>query len=488
MKQVFEQIELQRSFKAIGDHNPVITQRFGADPYALVYNDRVYLYMTNDCIERNEKGEILENRYSSIHTINVISSNDLVNWTDHGTIYAASATGAATWGNNSWAPAAAWKEIDGKPKFFLYFANSGNGIAVLTSDSPVGPFTDPIQGPLISRKTPDCAEVTWLFDPAVLMDEDGSAYLYFGGGIPSPDKVHDPGTARVVKLGADMISLDGDPQVIANVSYLFEDSGINKINGTYYYSYCSNFNVPEEKAEEIGFHSGEIITMKADNPCGPFTMCGPILKNPEYYFGLDGNNHHCMFQFRDQWYMAYHSRILEQAMGIEKGYRSTNIDLIRFDENGKIIMIEGTTKGVPQVSNLNLYEKTAAATMGIMAGVNTVQYGECSKKCGSGEMVLTDIQNGSWIGLYGVEFGTRHAEELEAQVRITTKTEGEPKLIKICMDSLDGEVLGYLKLDLLKSEEFVEVYTMLERKVDGIHDIYFVFSGSGYEVRTWKFN
>ena len=35
MKQVFEQIELQRSFKAIGDHNPVITQRFGADPYAL---------------------------------------------------------------------------------------------------------------------------------------------------------------------------------------------------------------------------------------------------------------------------------------------------------------------------------------------------------------------------------------------------------------------------------------------------------------------
>lgn len=49
--------------------------------------------------------------------------------------------------------------------------------------------------------------------------------------------------------------------------------------------------------DEIGFSSGEIITMSSDNPMGPFTLCGPILKNPQYYFGRGGNNHHCMFEF-----------------------------------------------------------------------------------------------------------------------------------------------------------------------------------------------
>lgn len=198
---------LKEALKKSNENNPVMVQRFGADPYALVYDGRVYLYMTGDSFIYDENGEITENTFANINTINVISSEDLVNWTDHGTIYAAGKEGEATWGNNSWAPAAAYKIIDGKPKFFLYFANSGNGIAVLEADSPVGPFKDPIGGPLISRQTPTCAEVTWLFDPAVLMDDDGECYIYFGGGIPSPDKAANPGTARVAKLGKDMISL-----------------------------------------------------------------------------------------------------------------------------------------------------------------------------------------------------------------------------------------------------------------------------------------
>ena len=177
-------MKIKQSYKPLCDHNPVMVQRFGADPYALVYKGRVYIYMTLDDPERDENWNIMENTYSLIDKISVISSEDLVNWTDHGTIYAAGDKGAASWGRNSWAPAAAWKNIDGKDKFFLYFANNGNGIAVLTADSPVGPFTDPIGGPMISRDTPTCADVTWLFDPAVLMDDDGSAYIYFGGGVP----------------------------------------------------------------------------------------------------------------------------------------------------------------------------------------------------------------------------------------------------------------------------------------------------------------
>ena len=35
-------------YKTLDQHNPVMVQRFGADPWAMVYDGRVYLYMTGD--------------------------------------------------------------------------------------------------------------------------------------------------------------------------------------------------------------------------------------------------------------------------------------------------------------------------------------------------------------------------------------------------------------------------------------------------------
>lgn len=93
MEKIFESVLPEKAYKEIGNHNPVMTQRFGADPYAMVYDGRVYLYMTCDEPMLDENGEILENDYSNIYKINVISSADLVNWTDHGSVYAASKMG-----------------------------------------------------------------------------------------------------------------------------------------------------------------------------------------------------------------------------------------------------------------------------------------------------------------------------------------------------------------------------------------------------------
>ena len=168
----------------------------------------------------------------------------MVNWTDHGTI---NVKGAAKWSANSWAPAACHKTINGKEKFFLYFANNASSIGVLTADSPTGPWTDPIGKALIDRSVPGCSEkeVAWLFDPAVLVDDDGTGYLYFGGigdtSGKSEDYIRNPKCARVIKLGADMVSLDGAAKTI-DAPYMFEDSGINKIGDKYYYSYCSNWS------------------------------------------------------------------------------------------------------------------------------------------------------------------------------------------------------------------------------------------------------
>ena len=472
-------LEIQTSPKPVTDHNPVMVQRFGADPYALVYDGRVYLYMTGDKVSYNADKTPKENTYGNIDTICVISSDDLVNWTDHGTVYAAGKNGAASWGNNSWAPAAAYKNIDGKDKFFLYFANNGNGIAVLTSDSPTGPFTDPIGGPLISRETPTCAEVTWLFDPAVLMDDDGENYIYFGGGVPSPDKADNPGTARVAKLGEDMISIVGDPKPIENVDYLFEDSGINKIGDTYYYSYCSNFNVTPEATSSLGFESGEIVTMKSDNPMGPFERCNAVLKNPERFFGRGGNNHHCMFEFEGQWYITYHSRILEEKMGINAGYRSTNVDKLVINDSNEPAASIGTRAGVDQLKALNPYEEVKAVTLSNAAGIKTKQFGDEAKEYGSGDMIVGGISDGAWTSVSGVDFGSDGAGKITFKVLGTGAGN-----IRVCLDLPSADPVAVAYVDA-PGKELTEVSADFSEAVTGEHNVYFIYEGKEFEVYSW---
>lgn len=71
----------------------------------------------------------------------------------------------------------------------------------------------------------------WLFDPAVLVDDDGTGYLYFGGigntDGKKEDFIRNPKCARVVKLSDDMTSVDGDAKTI-DAPFMFEDSGITK--------------------------------------------------------------------------------------------------------------------------------------------------------------------------------------------------------------------------------------------------------------------
>lgn len=49
-------ITITKGYKGVDDTNPLMTQRFGADPYAMVYRDRVYIYMTADVFEYNTDG------------------------------------------------------------------------------------------------------------------------------------------------------------------------------------------------------------------------------------------------------------------------------------------------------------------------------------------------------------------------------------------------------------------------------------------------
>ena len=445
--------------KADNENNPLVTQNYGADPGVMVYNDTVYVYTTNDSQELSGNNE---NTYGKITTLNCYSSTDMVNWTDHGQISVAGSSGAAKWASNSWAPCATYKKINGKDKFFLYFANNASGIGVLTADSPTGPWTDPIGKALITRNTSGCSGVTWLFDPAVFVDSDGTGYLYFGGGIPSGQSAN-PKTARVIKLGSDMISTSGSAVTI-DAPYLFEDSGINKIGNTYYYSYCSNWNCSN------GFSNAAIEYMTSSSPMGPFTYAGEIMKNPGVYFsGSTGNNHHCIFEFKGSYYMAYHTRSVEsKVIGQSLGYRTTQIDKLTVS-NGKIGSLTPTMSGVSQISYVDPYQTVQAETIFTQSGIKVT--GD-----GTGKAYVTDIGNGDYTKVKGVNFSKGLSE---ITVRVKSSSGGT---IEVRDGSPSGTLLG--SITVAGTNGSYKDFTGKMSSVSGVKNICFVFKGS-FEFDSW---
>ena len=461
---------LIKAYRPLTDRNPILTHTFGADPSVLVYNDRVYIYLTGDTLEYNDNGTIKNNSYGTIDTLRVISSADLANWTYHDPIKVAGWDGIATWAYNSWAPDIIYKEVNGKDKFFLYFSNNANGVGVLTADTPLGPWTDPIGRALVSRQTPNCSDIPWVFDPGVFIDDDGKGYLYFGGGVPT-GKAANPGTARVVELGDDLISLAGDP-ILIDAPFFFEAASINKIDGRYIFTYSTNWNVTESSGRKFGLENAVIAMMSSDNPIGPFTIEGTVMRNPGSFFSIWGNNHHTIFEFKEKWYITYHTQILEERMGIHrKGYRAPHIDSVRIN-NGKFARVTATRRGVQQVEKLNPYVSQKGATSGISAGLSFV----------SEHAVIS--KEGSWLGIFGADFGEAGASNLTINAR--AKEERQRFIIEIRLGSPTGDVIGTFNGSL--NPAFTNHTVQLNQTVNDIHDIFFIFREGNMDFGGWQFD
>ena len=467
--------------KEVGENNPIATQRFTADPYAIEYNGTVYVYGTNDSeqLVPNDDGEYEENNFSAIKTLNCYSSKDMVNWTDEGIIKVGGKDGAATWANNSWAPAVTYKNINGKDKFFIYFANSANNIGVLEGDSPTGPWRDPIGEPLIDRNTPNCStdEIGWLFDPAVLVDDDGQGYLYFGGIGDAEDREH-PNCSRVVKLGDDMVSLKGDPVTI-DAPGMFEDSGINKIGDKYYYSYCTNFSSGTTTGT---YGNGTIVYMVSDDPMTGWEMGGAVLNNPGTYFpGTSGNNHHCMLERNGELYMFYHTMKMGVEMGLPSGYRTTSIDKVT--KTGDALTASMTMAGVEADATFNPFTTVEAETFAWSVGTSTLA-GPTQE--GRNNRVLSSITAGDYVGLDNVDFGTDGAKSFTMNLA----NAGETGTVKIYLDSMEeANLVGGLDVTATGSAEtYKDMSVNLTKTVTGTHKVFFVFDVKDILVDTWAFS
>ncbi|MBR4627073.1 MAG: endo-1,4-beta-xylanase [Ruminococcus sp.] len=468
----FSGITAASTWKKDGENNPCTTQRFGADPGWLVYDGRLYLYTTADEFEYQNNGNMQENTYASGY-INCISTADMVNWTDHGQIPVAKTrtSGAiASWANNAWAPDAAWKNIGGQDKFFLYFANNGSGIGVITADDPT--FTknvkDPLGHELISRSTPN-SNVTWLFDPGVYYDPvTDTGIIAYGGGVPN-GKAAKTEQGRIAKLGDDMISIVGTP-IDPGTPYLFEDSSMIKLGDTWYYSFCHNWNVPGGASENgNSFSNADIGYMTSTNPLKDYKYQGVVFKNTgSQRIDNGGNNHHSIISFKDRLYVAYHSRQqairMTQANGYKfyntKGeltdskdgnYRSTQINEATLS-NGKITC-NGDMKGCTQIEKLDVYSKVQAETMSNQSKNISVS--------GRGDTTVKG-KKGDWIKVSGADLS-------KGVKSITAKGSGGK--LKFTTGSVDGDVIGYIDLSSGAESTLGSVSSP-----SGTKDIYIEFS------------
>lgn len=412
---------------------PIASHRYLADPSPLVTKDRVYIYCSND--DESPVGGSY-----NIPNVVCVSSSDMKNWTDHGSVFRAE--DSTKWAKKTWAPAAI--ERDGK--FFLYFGNGGANIGVATAPSPVGPFTDPLGKAVITHGTPGVqpARNMWLFDPGVFIDDDGQAYIYFGGN--GDDNV------RCARLKRDMISLDGEV-IKMNATNFFEAAWVFKRNGSYYFSYSTT---PRAQMR--------IDYLTGDSPTN-FTYRGVVAAQPPLNF--NDNNHSAQFEFKGRWYHVYHNRIVSKQAGIPTGFRrNLGVEELTFNGDGSIQRVTYTTNGIAQVGHVNPYARVEAENFQAEHGVET-------EPCAAGGMNLSDLANGDWVKVAGVDFGAQGAKKFTARVA----SAGQGGTIELRLGGPEGKLIGTCKVEGTGGAQSWKEATCAISGATGVQDLVLKFTG-----------
>ena len=421
------------------NNNPISANVFCADPTALEYDGRLYVYGTNDHQQFIAQGKTGRNDYGSIKSIVVFSTDDMVNWTFHGTIDTqkiCSGWQPSAWYKGygvSWAPSVTWRtqRRTKKDEFFLYFCNSSHGVGVLKADSPLGPWTSPNTELLVHYDTPGAnpSGTNANFDPGVTVDDNGVGWLAFGGLGPSTLM---PEAARIVKLKPSMFALDG-PAVQIHAPYHFEANELNVIGGKYVYTYCSNWASRNDWNTYKNEHN---ITVSAP---GGGTMCYMVSDNPSdpnswvfkgYYGpGVSGNNHSHLQKFHGNYYYIYHNHgsvlldVMKQKGVVDNNagdYRSICVNKATVDETTATISpVSLTNAGVTQIKNMNPYELQQMETMANSGGIEYEDFTNIVKNYSismlgndASRNMQVKMKKGSWINVRKVDFGTTGADKI----------------------------------------------------------------------------
>ncbi len=313
-------------------NEPLVTHIYTADPSAHVFEGKLYIYPSHDLEhdgEDNDNGD--QYKMEDYH---ILSMDDVdAPCVDNGE---ALHMNDVPWvSGQMWAPDAAYKN----DTYYLYFpARDKDGIfrlGVATSKRPEGPFT-PQESHILG---------SFSIDPAVLVDDDDKAYIYFGGlwggqlekWQTNSFKSDAEGPAadapaigpRVAELSDDMLSLKEIPQEIKIVDEngnpitagdedrrYFEGPWMHKYNGKYYLSYSTGT-------------THMLVYAVGDSPKGPFTYKGKIL-DPV----IGWTTHHSIVEFKGKWYLFYHDSSMSGGVNHK---RCVKFRELKYNADGTII-------------------------------------------------------------------------------------------------------------------------------------------------------
>lgn len=289
-------------------YNPIIKDKYTADPAALVVGDTVYLYTGHD---EAPKGQ---NRYV-MHNWLCYSSFDLIHWKEH--------PSPMNVKDFTWAKDDAWASqvIYRNGKYYWYAAMEhstigGKAIGVGVADRPTGPFKDAIGKALITNDMTKATQISWDdIDPTVIINDDGQAYLFWGNT-----------KCYYAKLKESMTELDGPINVVEGLPNFTEAPWIHKRNDWFYLSYAYQF------PEKIAYAMSKSIT-------GPWQYKG-ILNEVA---GNSNTNHQAIIEFKGKWYFIYHNGALADAGGF---HRSVCIDRLYYNNDGSMKRIVMTSEGL----------------------------------------------------------------------------------------------------------------------------------------------
>ncbi|WP_145134351.1 glycoside hydrolase family 43 protein [Paenibacillus sp. Y412MC10] len=293
--------------------NPIFSGWY-ADPEPRIFDGRYWVYPTYSAA------------YDDQTFFDAFYSDDLVHWTKVERILEMK--------DISWARRAMWapSPIERNGRYYYYFAANDiqsneelGGIGVAVADRPEGPFRDALGKPLIDQFYHGAQPI----DPHVFIDDDGQAYLYYGGWKH----------CNVVKLNEDMVSIapfsDGEVYKEITPENFVEGPCMIKREGKYYFMWAEGgWGGPDYS---VGY-------AVSDSPLGPFVREAKILQqDPEV---ATGAGHHGVIQIpgEDEWYIVYHRRPLTETAA---NHREVCIDRMEFDPEGRIRPVKLTFEGVP---------------------------------------------------------------------------------------------------------------------------------------------
>lgn len=292
--------------------NPVL-EGWYADPEPRIFDGKYWIYPTCSA------------PYDEQTRFDAFSSDDLIHWTKSERILEMSSV--------SWARRAMWapSPVERNGRYYYYFAANDiqsdaeyGGIGVAVADRPEGPYRDALGKPLIDRFVNGAQPI----DPHAFIDEDGSAYLYYGGW----------GHCNVVRLGEDMISLnsfeDGETFKEVTPEQFVEGPCMIKRGGKYYFMWSEG---------GWGEPDYSVAYAIAESPVGPFRRVGKILQQDAGVATSAG--HHGVLQIpgTDEWYIVYHRRPLSRT---DRNHRVVCIDRMKFAADGSIESVQMTFEGV----------------------------------------------------------------------------------------------------------------------------------------------